>query len=96
MIKKEKFEFFTKEAETIDIEEAVKKHVKSCEDCKEVQEIKKLLVTEPDKPRLTVPENMMARVLSYGDRHHQGYHQINRRLKSWTYFEDYDDKVVIF
>ena len=87
-IEKEKYEFFSKEAIPIVCDEAVKIHVTNCEDCKEVQEIKKLLVKEPDKPRLTVPENMMARVLSYGDRHHQGYHQINRRLKSWTYCED--------
>ena len=88
---KEKIVGFSDDGIVVDLKFFVESELISCEDCHEVSLIK---AEGEQRGKLTwISEENVPSVLSYGDKHHTGYHGVHQVLGSWCDFQDYEKKV---
>ena len=88
---KEKIVGFSDEGTEVDLKSFVETKLSSCEDCQQVSEWK---ARGEQRGKLTwITEEDVPSVLSYGDKHHTGYHGVHQILGSWCDFQDYEKKV---
>ena len=88
---KEKIVGFNNEGAEIDLKTFVEAKLSSCEDCRRVSKLK---ARGEQRGTLTrISEEYVPSVLSYGDKHHTGYHGVHQVLGSWCDFQDYEKKV---
>ena len=88
---KEKIVGFSDDGIVVDLKFFVESELISCEDCQEVSLIK---AGGEQRGKLTwISEEDVPSVLSYGDKHHTGYHGVHQVLGSWCDFQDYEKKV---
>ena len=89
----QKFVLHTEHAEEEDHTKVVNEHCNSCGQCKEVKAIRDLLPDSSDG-LLQIPEELVQRVIAFGDLKHQGSTKCLKRLKSWcTFLQDFDKMV---
>ena len=89
--KKEKIVGFSDDGTEVDLKAFVEAKLSSCEDCRQVSEWK---ARGEQRRKLTwISEEDVLSVLSYGDKHHTGYHGVHQVLGSWGDFQDYEKKV---
>ena len=88
---KEKIVGFSDDGTEVDLKTFVEAKLSSCEDCRQVSEWK---ARGEQRGKLTwISEEDVPSVLSYGDKHHTGYHGVHQVLGSWCDFQDYEKKV---
>ena len=88
---KEKIVGFNQDGTEVDPKSFVENQLSSCEDCQQVSELK---ARGEQRGKLTwITEEDVPSVLSYGDKHHTGYHGVHQVLRSWCDFKDYEKKV---
>ena len=88
---KEKIVGFNQDGTEVDLKSFVETKLSSCEDCQQVSELK---ARGEQRGKLTwIREEDVPSVLSYGDKHHTGYHGVHQVLGSWCDFKDYDKTV---
>ena len=88
---KEKIVGFTQDGTKVDLKSFVENKLKSCEDCQQVSVWK---ARGKQRGKLTwISEEDVPSVLSYGDKHHTGYHGVHQVLGNWCHFQDYEKKV---
>ena len=89
--KKERIVGFSEDGSKVDLKKFVEAKLSSCEDCRQVSELK---ARGEQRGTLTwISEEDVPSVLSYGDKHHTGYHGVHQVLGSWCDFQDYEKKV---
>ena len=88
---KEKIVGFSDEGTEVDLKSFVETKLSSCEECWQVSELK---ARGEQRGKLTwISEEDVPSVLSYGDKHHTGYHGVHQVLGNWCHFQDYEKKV---
>ena len=88
---KEKIVGFTQDGTKVDLKSFVENKLSSCEECRQVSQLK---ARGEQRGKLTwISEEDVPSVLSYGDKHHTGYHGVHQVLGSWCDFQDYEKKV---
>ena len=88
---KEKIVGFSDDGTEVDLNSFVETNLRSCKDCRHVSELK---ARGKQRGKLTwISEEDVPSVLSYGDKHHTGYHGVHQVLGSWCDFQDYEKKV---
>ena len=88
---KEKIVGFSDDGTEMDLNSFVETNLSSCVECQRVSELK---ARGEQRGKLTwISEEDVARVLSYADKHHTGYHGVHQVLGSWCDFKDYEKKV---
>ena len=91
IFEKEKILGFSDDGTEVDLKSFVETNLSSCEDCQQVSEWK---ARGEQRGKLTwIREEDVPSVLSYGDKHHTGYHGVHQVLGSWCDFQDYEKKV---
>ena len=92
MLNKEKYVFFDENGIQLDQKTTVDEHVQGCRDCSDVQKIRDK--TPPSAGyQLQIPKEMEHEVLLFADRRHQGFAEAYKRVKTWTNFPDFKQKV---
>jgi len=94
-IDEHKYEFRDTNGVLIEIEKIIEECLSRCQDCQEVDKIKKRIpkALQDEKRLITVPEDVVQLVLKYADRRHQGVNEAIRRLRSWCYFNHFDMQI---
>ena len=88
---KEKIVGFSDDGAEVDLKSFVETKLSSCEECRQVSQLK---ARGEQRGKLTwISEEDVPSVLSYGDKHHTGYHGVHQVLGSWCDFKDYEKKV---
>ena len=92
VLNKEKYVFFDENGIQLDQKTTVDEHVQGCTECSDVQKIRDKL---PDASGhlIQIPKEMEDEVLLFADRRHQGFAAAYKRVKTWTDFPDFKQKV---
>ena len=93
MFRKEKIVGFDEDGTEKDLKSFIENEIKSCQDCEEVLALKNR--GEPRGGLTWIKDEDVPEVLRYGDKYHTGYYGINRVIRSWCDFNDYEKKVNI-
>ena len=92
MLTKEKYVFFDENGIPLDQKTTVDEHVQGCTECSDVEKIRDKL-PEASGHLLQIPKDMEDEVLLFADRRHQGFAAAYKRVKTWTNFPDFKQKV---
>ena len=95
ILDKQKYVLFDENGNLLEITKTVNKHVKDCADCIEVRLLKDIL-DKKKKSYMKIPEETVARLLTYADKRHQGYAKAFTRIKTWCKFQGIKSQVIGF